>query len=548
VASWEFAIAERLKLLGLGTIRRRILAFGVLAALIPVLTTGTISYTQSRNALNGKITDQLRGASFQASREVDLFFKERLYDLRVFSNSYEVSENLERLGPTGPSSGNAAGRRLGEFLRSVKKRSTDFEEMMVLDRVGRIVASSADRPGSLDLPDHWLKDMGSDGAVMGSPHWDDGLGKAIILLIVPVTRSDYVLGGFAARVALGSVGNIMRRFAPGDSGEVALVTGPGRFIVTSQTSSAELMQSSLTEGANQALAAQIGKPVEFQDRTGAQSIGTMQLVPRLDGAVIAALPVSEAFKELDHLRNVTLLMATGLLLAVGGLAWILSLVIVRPLQRLRDAAARVAAGDLDVNLPVTSGDETGYLTQVFNDMVRRLRESREELERLSNTDALTGLFNRRHLMETLTREVQRATRTEEACTVLMIDVDHFKRFNDTYGHPAGDAVLARVAGILQESIRSIDIAGRYGGEEFLLLLSNTTMAGGLEVADRIRAKLATEAFDGGRITVSVGAAQYPEGGRNAESLIMSADLALYQAKKEGRDRVVQATAEGGSGN
>jgi diguanylate cyclase (GGDEF)-like protein len=272
----------------------------------------------------------------------------------------------------------------------------------------------------------------------------------------------------------------------------------------------------------------------------------MQLVPRVDGAVIAALPMSEAFQELNHLRNVTLLMATGLLLAVMGLAWVLSLVIVRPLERLRDGAARVAAGDLDVNLPVTGGDEVGYLTEVFNEMVRRLRQSREEMERISNTDALTGLFNRRRLMEALTHEVQRATRTEETCTVLMVDVDHFKQFNDTHGHPAGDAVLARVAGILQESIRSIDIAGRYGGEEFLLLLSNTTMAGAVEVADRIRAKLATEAFDGGRITVSVGAAQYPEGGRNAESLIMSADLALYQAKKEGRDRVVQATAEGGS--
>jgi diguanylate cyclase (GGDEF)-like protein len=104
-------------------------------------------------------------------------------------------------------------------------------------------------------------------------------------------------------------------------------------------------------------------------------------------------------------------------------------------------------------------------------------------------------------------------------------------------------VLTRVATILRESIRTIDVAGRYGGEEFLLLLTETTMTGALEVADRIRTRLSDEVFDGGRITVSVGAAEFPDGGRSAEALIMSADLALYQAKKEGRDRVVQAPAE-----
>jgi diguanylate cyclase (GGDEF)-like protein len=216
------------------------------------------------------------------------------------------------------------------------------------------------------------------------------------------------------------------------------------------------------------------------------------------------------------------------------------MVIIRPLERLQRGAEKVAAGDLDVNLPVTGGGEVSNLTENFNEMVRRLRESREELERISITDGLTGLVNRRRLMEALATEVERANRMQHPCAVLMVDVDHFKQFNDTYGHPAGDAVLARVAALLRESIRTIDVAGRYGGEEFLLVLTETTMAGALEVAERIRANLQTEVFDGGRITVSVGAAEFPEGGQSAEALIMSADLALYQAKKDGRDRVVQA--------
>jgi diguanylate cyclase (GGDEF)-like protein len=539
VASWEHVIADRLRRLGLDSIRRRILAIAMLATLIPSLITGTFSYFENRGALTEKITDQLRGASFQSAREVDLWFKERLYELRVFSGSYEVSENLERLGPGG----GTGVRRLTEYLSSVRTR-TDYEEMMALDPRGRVVASSSTRPRPVELPPDWLRDLSADRAVVGEPHWDSTLGKAIIVVAVPVSRAgDRVLGALAARVSLDAVASILRRFTPGDSGHVGLFTSNGTFVITSRTSSSELMQSRLGEEASRALFAQIGNPVEFRDQEGRELLGVLQRVPRTDGAVVADVPRAEAFSQVTRLRNITILTVMGLLLGVGGLAYALALVIIRPLERLREGAAKVAAGDLDVDLPVISGGEVGYLTEMFNDMVRRLRESRKELERLSVTDGLTGLVNRRRLMEALAVEVQRATRTGASCSVLMVDVDHFKQFNDTYGHPAGDAVLTRVAAILRESIRAVDVAGRYGGEEFLLVLTDTTMPGALEVADRIRARLATEVFDGGRITVSAGAAQFPEGGRSAEALIMSADLALYQAKKEGRDRVVQASAE-----
>ncbi|HWA57946.1 MAG TPA: diguanylate cyclase [Gemmatimonadales bacterium] len=538
----ERAISDRLRLLGLPTIRRRILAFGVLATIIPSIITGTISYAESYRALTEKTTDQLGVASFQSAREVDLFFKERVLDLRVFANSYEVTESVDRLGPARSSGGNPAARRLTDYLKSVKVRSTDFEEIQAINRQGVVVASSSATPSTPRLPTGWLRDMGSDRPVFGDAFWDETVGKALVTVAVPVTRNDVGIGAIAGRVMLDQVATILRRFAPGDSGQVALVTVAGRFIVSSRENSAALMQDSLSEVANQTLSERLGNPVEFQDHQGQQAVGTLQQVPRLEAATVAFLPVAEAFQQVNRLRNVTILTVLSLLLVVGGLAYLFSLVLVRPVERLRNGAAKVAGGDLDVHLPVTGSDEVAYLTEVFNDMVRRLRESRVELERLSNTDGLTGLFNRRRLMEALGAEVARATREEKPCSLLMVDVDHFKQFNDAWGHPAGDAVLSRVATILQESIRTVDVAGRYGGEEFLLVLAETGMPGALEVADRVRARLASEVFDGGRITVSVGAATYPEDGKSAEALVMSADLALYQAKKEGRDRVVQATA------
>jgi len=181
-------------------------------------------------------------------------------------------------------------------------------------------------------------------------------------------------------------------------------------------------------------------------------------------------------------------------------------------------------------------------------MVKRLRESRAELERLSVTDALTGLANRRLLMAELARELRRSERHSTSLAVLMLDVDHFKRFNDTYGHPAGDVVLNRVATTLRKCVRDVDTVSRYGGEEFLVMLPETPAREAAQVAERIRAGTQADRFspDGGgallNITVSVGYAVYPENGKTVETLIEAADQALYKSKASGRNRVSSAAS------
>jgi diguanylate cyclase (GGDEF)-like protein len=259
-------------------------------------------------------------------------------------------------------------------------------------------------------------------------------------------------------------------------------------------------------------------------------------------AVVAEIPAAEAFAQVARLRDVTVLIVAILLAVVGALAYLLSLMIVRPLDRLTQGAANVAKGDLDVGLPVTSGGEVGYLTSVFNNMVTHLRESRTALERLSVTDPLTGLFNRRRMMEALENEVRRSRRLSHPFTVLMADVDLFKNYNDRYGHPAGDAVLKRVAAILREASRDVDLVARYGGEEFLIVMPETRVAGAIDVGERVRARVAAEKLPEGSITISVGVAEFPLHGDSAEALIAAADAAMYQAKRDGRDRVVVASA------
>ena len=172
----------------------------------------------------------------------------------------------------------------------------------------------------------------------------------------------------------------------------------------------------------------------------------------------------------------------------------------------------------------------------------KINAKRHELEALSVTDELTGLLNHRAMQQRLRDEFLRAQRYNEPLSVLMIDVDNFKKINDTHGHLYGDRVLERLGGVLKRAVREIDIVARYGGDEFLLILPQTHFSGSLSVADRIWRSAAAEPLmakkDVINMTVSVGVSFFPNKNvTTVEELVGFADQALYQAKREGRNRV-----------
>lgn len=171
-----------------------------------------------------------------------------------------------------------------------------------------------------------------------------------------------------------------------------------------------------------------------------------------------------------------------------------------------------------------------------------LKKSNQRLLELSNTDTLTGLCNRRCLLETLDKELERSARSMLSLSLVMVDIDHFKKVNDTYGHQQGDAVLVAVSDLLRASLRQYDLAARFGGEEFTLVLPDTEMAQATEVAERIRAAASARSFTGSlkdlKLTLSLGVAAFPHGNiKSVDDLIREADYALYNAKRSGRNRV-----------
>jgi diguanylate cyclase (GGDEF)-like protein/PAS domain S-box-containing protein len=170
---------------------------------------------------------------------------------------------------------------------------------------------------------------------------------------------------------------------------------------------------------------------------------------------------------------------------------------------------------------------------------------REVLRQQSVRDPLTGIFNRRYMEETLSRELNRACRNNETVAVAMCDLDHFKDFNDRFGHETGDLVLREVASVLKLKVRQGDIACRYGGEEFVVILPGATAEAALERAEIIRKQVESLNISGteptvGKVTLSIGIAVYPACGADGEEIIRTADLALYQAKAAGRNRVALA--------
>ena len=168
---------------------------------------------------------------------------------------------------------------------------------------------------------------------------------------------------------------------------------------------------------------------------------------------------------------------------------------------------------------------------------------RDVLRTQSVRDPLTGLFNRRYMEESLERELRRAARNEQGVAVIMLDIDRFKHFNDMFGHQAGDALLRALGDFLTQRTRGQDVACRFGGEEFAIILAGASLSAAVQRAELFRQEVKQLSVQHagqllGRISLSIGVAAYPGHGGTSEELVRNADQALYRAKTEGRDRVV----------
>ncbi len=243
--------------------------------------------------------------------------------------------------------------------------------------------------------------------------------------------------------------------------------------------------------------------------------------------------------SMDIVRTTLLAMLLVFLCAT-----LIAKVLVRPLQTMMRITKAITQGDFTQKIEVITRDEFGELGNGINFMAERIKERLDQAEHLATVDGLTGLYNHRFFQQRIAQEIQRAERTGSALSLIILDIDYFKHYNDNLGHPAGDKVLQVIAKLLAGSIRSVDIAARYGGEEFAVILVNTGALDAYDVGERIRLAVEGYPFVGregqpnGKVTVSLGIASYPDNASNKDDLIKLADDALYKAKYISKNKVV----------
>jgi len=301
---------------------------------------------------------------------------------------------------------------------------------------------------------------------------------------------------------------------------------------------------------------------EFRAGDGRRAVGMARPLAEGGWRLVLAQPLERAYAPVFAVVTRIFVIDLAVVLLFSFLAYEITSAIVRPLEQLSDAARRISQGELEVEIAdYRRRDEIGLLTRTFNDMARRLRRNRAEieqqhrqlreqneqlqqanevLEQLSITDGLTKLHNHRYFQETLAREIKRVSRTHETLAMLLIDIDDFKALNDRLGHAAGDTVLVRIARILNESVRESDVLARYGGEEFVVLAPGTDLEGAAYLAEKVRTSVAESSFgvdpsgEPMRVTVSIGVAEYAGDRRG---FFDTADRALYRAKAAGKNCV-----------
>jgi len=534
------------------SIKSKIVIFAMIATLLPTAGLGLLSFKQNEAMIVDSVTRELRVLADNINRQLNLWMDENMLTIRALSTSNPVIEGLVSLNKKG-STAKPVQSVMTSYLISVKGKLDEVLELTVFDHSRKMVASSASNPEVIESPEQWSHVSLTRGTIVIAPHWNTLYDTATFSVVYPVLSYDsQLIGSIAATLDLGLFKRKLLEINRFSTGEITLLDQEGRVLLSSAAGIDHLAAldphyfTSMQAEDESIIHDGLAYPKAIGLLHTSENIPVITLVEQDQSAIQAAWM---------KLRNRFLEFVGILMVIVTLIALYMGHSIVTPLKQLISAARGIAEGNLDIYLPAKRKDEVGQLTTIFNQMTDALRNKHTEimsvnqamqqqnqlLQTLSITDGLTGLYNRTKLNTILTEQLARFHRNNRAFCLLMIDVDYFKNINDKLGHIMGDKILITLASVLLKSVRTIDYAARYGGDEFMAILIETNSSAAIKTAERIRseASAACRKFEENpvEITLSIGITQSHPGDTTPGELMARADVALYEAKKLGRNRV-----------
>ena len=541
------------------------------ATLCTSLVVTGISLKSIDSFLRERVTRKFPTLLENANERLDLWYAQRRLELDEISKQRALSTILADLRFAGPAGPDAAMRQEASALLAARlKEMPSYVSLFVLDERGRRIASAGSEceltMGLLEQLRGPLESSISRVAFVA--------GERIQIATVRMepaggARGSRLHGG----LRLTDLDAIIASPSLGASGHVYVAGPDGRIVISAGGKRLGTFHRAPIPAP--------GAPAELvvdSNHSGESRVSIARRFGRFGWTVVVEEEYGEAFAPVASAIRRVLGINLAIIALFGVVAYRVAVVMVRPIDALSSAARRISQGEKDVRIPHRDSlDEVGLLTRAFSEMTgrlathsrelevthrkveeanSRLRSQNDELQRmnevlaqLSITDGLTQLHNHRYFQEFLTNEVKRTDRTGEPLSLILVDIDHFKRWNDRLGHAAGDEILRRIAEVMNTLIRGTDLLARYGGEEFALVAPGTTLEGAVQLAEKMRATIAQTRFfldppsEHDNVTVSMGVALY-HGDRM--KLFKDADQALYRAKAAGRDCVIVAgEGEGG---
>ncbi|UZP65999.1 sensor domain-containing diguanylate cyclase [Desulfovibrio mangrovi] len=528
------------------SIRMHIRLYSLLLELIPI----AIVVLFSIFLLRGMVLDRERGRLEQhvayQKRFIENWLQSLQRDVTVIARDPDVRGNDE------------VGMR-DLFGRYLSQHDDVFSVVRVAGDGHTTIDTSS--PSGLDLGDRAYFNAAKEGdrwvsdVLIGRPH-----GRPIMVFSHPVTSMDRRFGGAVLLpVEMSTVQTFLNTFSEMDRGESYLVGRSGEMLTESsylgllkkRGFAGESVVKNLKIDTPLLMAAQRGEVLQdvYTGYHGMEVIGAYAWVNGNRWLLVAEEPLDDVLRDFYTLKWLFAAICIGTFILLLPVLIRFSRSIEEPLKGLADFAKGISRGEYEKqcalpdvkNAPI----EVRVLYDTFCEMSERVATTIEELEHASHTDLLTGVYNRRNLMKEGGRVVEQCIRGNVPCAFLMMDIDHFKTVNDTYGHVTGDEVLAKVAAAIMQAVRTTDIVARYGGEEFAIIAPNSDKQQGALLAERIRSSVASLQFSSGGVdfscTMSVGICGLQDGGvcgvTALECALNCADQQLYKAKKGGRNRV-----------